>query len=178
MMKTVVIYQSKTGYTKKYAQWIADALQADLTENSKIKDREITSYDAIVYGGSLFATGILGLKRIKKLLPSLTGKKFAIFGVGLTPTREDAINGVKQHNLKEDELKIVHFFYFRGGFNLKKLPLIDQLMMKMMKASIEKKKKSGKLLTEDENGMLEAFDVVSDFTDRSAIEPLLSFIRS
>jgi len=50
--------------------------------------------------------------------------------------------------------------------------------MKMMKASIEKKKKSGKLLTEDENGMLEAFDVVSDFTDRSAIEPLLSFIRS
>ncbi|NMB94017.1 MAG: flavodoxin [Flexilinea flocculi] len=177
-MKTVVIFQSKTGYTKKYAQWIAEALQADLFENSKIKDDEIISYDAVVYGGSLFATGILGLKRIKKLLPSLAGKKIAVFGVGLSPVREDTINSVKQHNLTEEELKAIHFYYFRGGFNLKKLSFIDQTMMKMMKSSIEKKKKAGKLLTEDENEMLEAFNVISDFTDRSAIEPLLSFIQS
>jgi hypothetical protein len=41
--------------------------------------------------------------------------------------------------------------------------------MKDDKSSIEKKKKAGKLLTEDENEMLEAFNVISDFNDRSAI---------
>ncbi len=29
-MKTIVIYKSATGFTKKYAQWIAEALSADL----------------------------------------------------------------------------------------------------------------------------------------------------
>ena len=29
-MKTVVIYNSQTGFTKRYAEWIADALDADI----------------------------------------------------------------------------------------------------------------------------------------------------
>ena len=28
-MKTIVIYQSQTGFTKRYAEWIAEAVGAD-----------------------------------------------------------------------------------------------------------------------------------------------------
>ena len=31
-MKTVVIYNSQTGFTKRYAQWIAEAAGADCLE--------------------------------------------------------------------------------------------------------------------------------------------------
>lgn len=36
-MKTIVIYNSKTGFTKRYAQWIADAARADCIELSQAK---------------------------------------------------------------------------------------------------------------------------------------------
>ena len=31
-MKTVVIYHSQTGFTKRYAQWIAEAAKAESSE--------------------------------------------------------------------------------------------------------------------------------------------------
>lgn len=42
-MKTVVIYNSQTGFTKRYAEWIAAAAGADcmpLTEAKKNKSKE------------------------------------------------------------------------------------------------------------------------------------------
>ena len=44
-MKTVVVYRSKTGYTRKYAEWIAEELGCDIKENAKLSD--ITGYDMI-----------------------------------------------------------------------------------------------------------------------------------
>lgn len=37
MSKTVVIYKSKTGFAKKYAQWISEELHCDLMENNGLK---------------------------------------------------------------------------------------------------------------------------------------------
>lgn len=36
LMKTVVIYQSKTGFTKKYAEWISEELSADIFNALKV----------------------------------------------------------------------------------------------------------------------------------------------
>ena len=35
-MKTVVIYKSRTGFTKKYAEWISEELSADIFDVSKV----------------------------------------------------------------------------------------------------------------------------------------------
>jgi len=35
-MKTVVIYKSKTGFAKKYAEWIAEELVADILDVSMV----------------------------------------------------------------------------------------------------------------------------------------------
>lgn len=177
-MKAVVIYKSKTGYTKKYAEWIAEAVNADIFENSQIDMKGLNSYDMIIYGGSLFATGILGIKRIKKALKTYPEKKVVVFADGLSPVKEDTIQQLMKSNFSEEELKTIRFFYFRGGFNLKRLPLFDQLMMKIMKRSIEWKKKSGKELSSDDIGMLTVFDKVVDYTDKKSIDELVSCIRS
>ena len=47
-MKTIVIYNSQTGFTKRYARWIAEAAGADCLELSAAKRRSLESYDAIV----------------------------------------------------------------------------------------------------------------------------------
>jgi flavodoxin len=57
-MKTLVVYKSKTGYTKKYAEWIAEELSADILEVSKVNINILASYDTVIFGGSLHAVGI------------------------------------------------------------------------------------------------------------------------
>ena len=49
-MKTIVIYNSQTGFTKRYAQWIAEAAGADCVELSEAKKKSMDSYEAIIFG--------------------------------------------------------------------------------------------------------------------------------
>jgi flavodoxin len=46
-MKTIVIYKSKTGFTKKYAQWIAAELSADLLEAAMVAADKLAAYDTV-----------------------------------------------------------------------------------------------------------------------------------
>ena len=39
-MKTLIIYTSQTGFTKKYAQWIADEMSADIYDLKDAKKKE------------------------------------------------------------------------------------------------------------------------------------------
>ena len=50
-MKTAVIYNSQTGFTKKYAEWISEATGADCFEIGTAKKQDFDRYDAIVFGG-------------------------------------------------------------------------------------------------------------------------------
>ena len=57
-MKTIIIYHSQTGFTKRYAQWIAEASGADCFELSAARKKDLDAYDTIVYGGWACAGGI------------------------------------------------------------------------------------------------------------------------
>lgn len=57
-MKTVVVYKSKSGFTKKYAEWLAEKLPADIFEASQITAEAMTAYDTVIYGAGLYAGGI------------------------------------------------------------------------------------------------------------------------
>ena len=39
-MKTLVVYTSQTGFTKKYAQWIAERMEADLFDLKDVQKKE------------------------------------------------------------------------------------------------------------------------------------------
>jgi menaquinone-dependent protoporphyrinogen IX oxidase len=58
-MKAIAIYTSKTGFTKKYAQWIAHDLLAYIFKISKVNINMLTAYDTIIYGGSLYSVVLI-----------------------------------------------------------------------------------------------------------------------
>ena len=66
MKKTAVVYGSVYGSTKQYAQWIADALSADLYENKSLDISVLDPYDIIIYGGGLYAGGVTGISLISR----------------------------------------------------------------------------------------------------------------
>lgn len=175
-MKAVVIYKSKSGFVKKYAEWIAEELSADIFDVSKAGANMLENYDTVIYGGSLHAVGINGVKFITKNLDKLKDKKVAIFATGASPAEERAINHVKSENFTEEQQKYFRFFYLRGGFDYSKLQPFDKFLMTLMKHKLKKKKESE--LSRDEKGMLEGFDKPVDFTSKENIAELITYVRS
>lgn len=175
-MKAVVIYKSKTGFTKKYAQWIAEDLSADIFEASSINMNMLNSYDTVIYGGSLYAVGINGIKLITQNIDKLKDKKLVVFATGASPSREDVINEVVNKNFTEEQQKYIKFFYLRGGFNYSKLNPFDKFLMAILKWKIKSKKKEE--LTSDEIGMLAIYDKPVDYTMRKNITKIIDYIKN
>lgn len=177
-MKTVVIYKSKTGFAKKYAEWIAKDLSADIFEFSNVTVNMLTQYDTIIYGGSLYAAGINGVKLITQNIDKFKGKKVVVFATGVSPSREDTINEVVNKNFTPDQQKYIKFFYLRGGFNYSKLTHFDKVLMTLLKWKIKNKRKKKKELTRDEIGMLAVYDKPADFTRKKNIDEIITYVAS
>lgn len=166
-MKTIVVYKSKYGYTKKYAQWLAESLGCDIKENASLAD--IMVYDTIIYGGGIYAGRINGAKLITKNLEKLSGKKLALFAVGSNVGRPDEIEAFWEKSLDKTVREQVPHFYLRGGFDYGRLGSVDRFMMDMMKKMLLKKD----VLTEDKKGLLAVYETPADFTDRKNLEEML-----
>lgn len=173
-MRSVVIYKSKSGFVKKYAEWIAEKLSADIFEASNVTIDTLTSYDTVIYGGGLYAVGINGIKLITRNLEKLKGKKIVVFASGATPSREEAINEVRNKNFTVEQQKHIKFFYMRGGFDYSKLNPIDKVLMTLLKLKLKRKTE----LTADEKGMLTAYNKPVDFTQKKNIDEIISYATS
>ncbi|MFP4364390.1 MAG: flavodoxin domain-containing protein [Spirochaetia bacterium] len=175
-MKTVVIYKSESGFTKKYAKWIAEELAADIFEYSYIKPSDLHYYDVVIFGGSLHAVGINGIDIIKTNLDALEEKKVVVFATGASPKREGILEEVKNKNFTTAEQKRIAFFYLRGGFDYSKLTLKNKLLMNLMKWKIKMKKPEDR--TPDEKGMLAAFSQPVDFTKKERAKELIDYVTA
>lgn len=172
-MKSIVIYKSKTGFTKKYAQWIAEELSADLLEASMVIADKLAAYDTVIYGGGLYAVGINGVKLITKNLDKLQDKKVVIFATGASPSCAEAIHDVMSKNFTPDEQQTIHFFYLRGGFDYNKLKTFEKILMNLLKWNLKRKKQ----LTPDEKGMLAAYEQPVDFTRKRNIDEIIAYVN-
>ena len=174
MMKTVVVYKSISGFTKKYAEWIAEELEADLLRIEKIDIDILLKYEIIIYGGSLHAVGISGVNIIKNNLNKLRDKNIIIFTTGASLAKESIVSEVKDSNFSAEEQKQIQFYYFRGGFDFNKLNLINKILMTLLKWKIKLKRHK----TPDEKGMLAAYSKPMDFTKKENIKELLEYVLS
>jgi len=174
-MKRVVIYKSKSGFTKKYAKWIAQELSADIFETSKVNSEIVREYDSIIYGGGLYAVGINGVEFITQNFDKFKGKKVVVFATGASTCKEEVVSKVSNKNFTLEQQKQIRFFYLRGGFNFSKLKPIDKVLMTLMKWKMKIKDKNK--LTPDEIGMLAAYDNPEDYTTKENIHELIAYVK-
>ena len=175
-MKTVVVYKSRYGSTGKYAHWIAEETGGDIFEASSVNGDVLGDYDVIIYGGSLHALGIVGFSVIKRNFERIKDKKLIVFSVGMSPAYPEAMEEVKKNNFTPAMTGKIEYFHLRGGFNFKKLNLMDKVLMFMMKQKIRINGRK-RPLTNDEKGMLAAYKGPIDWTKKSSIEPILKSLN-
>ena len=173
-MKTIVIYNSQTGFTKRYAQWIAEKSNAECIEYSKAKNMDLNSYDAVVFGGWAVAGSISKLKWFKKNISEWRNKKLIVFCVGASPIENPEIELTLPKNFSEEDLKAVKWFYCPGGLDYEKMPAASRLMMKMFVKALNAKKDK----TEADKEQIRLLSSSYDISDIKYIEPIIDCLNS
>ncbi len=172
-MKTVVIYNSQTGFTRRYAQWIAEAAGADCLELSDAKKKDLAAYEAIIFGGWACAGSISKISWFKKNMDQWADKKLVVFCVGGGSIDNPEIDTALKRSFNESEQEKVKVFYCPGGFNYEKMSMPSKLMMKMFVKTLKAKKDQ----TEEEQMMVKMISSSYDISDKKYIEPILQYLK-
>ena len=83
-MRTVIIYNSLLGTTKKYAMWLREALEADVSKANAGR-RSALDYDLIIVCSPTYIGQIRLLGYLKKRWSVLQGKRVILIAVGMAP---------------------------------------------------------------------------------------------
>ncbi|MBR5508013.1 MAG: flavodoxin [Clostridia bacterium] len=175
-MNSIVIYKTKYGSTKTYAQWIGDELSCRVSDVKDISLEELSNYDEIIYGGGLYAEVINGVHFITKNIDKLKNKKIAIYTTGITPIdcREYYDDLVVKKNFKKCVPENVKIFNFSGKMIIEELSLVHKTALKTLKKIMSSKKEP----TEMEKLLVELCDADGDFSNRAEIESLIDYIKN
>ena len=174
-MKTLIIYTSQTGFTKRYAEWLADKTGGDLLDlkdAQKKSDDYFEDYDAICYGGWAMAGSIVKVKWFLEKAVNWKDKRLAVFCVGGSPNDNPDVETFLQNALSEDQKKYIKVFYCQGGFNYEKMKTPSKLAMKMFISVLKNKKDA----TEKEKGMAEKMSSSYDISNIKFIEPIVAYL--
>ena len=173
-MGTIVVYRSISGFTRKYAGWIAEELGAPCVELGDFRRQTLADGDVVVYGGSLHAVGINGYRQFSRLAAGRKLKQLVVFAVGATPARAGVEDEVRKGNFPGEEGRDIRLFYLRGGFDYGKLDWYNRLLMKLLKAKLKFRKRRGP----DEECMLKAYDRPLDVTKKENVAELVAYVKS
>lgn len=174
MAKTIVLYGSKYGTTKQYAEWIAQALDADISATENFAPAKFDEYDTIIVGGGLYAGKVCGLDRIVKASERIRNKKLIVFTVGTAnPEIEKNVASIRsgiEKTLPKELFDNARIFHLRGGIDYERLSFVHMCMMRMLKVMIKRQKAP---LDEEQQQLLREFGKSSNFVDRKTIAPII-----
>jgi len=174
-MNTIVIYKSKYGSTKAYAEWIAEELGCSVVEAKRVKAADLAAYDTIIYGGGLYAEMIAGVSLITKNFEALQDKKLVVYTTGLTPLdcREYYDKMVLEKNFKPHMTEKIKVFNFLGKMILDELSLPHKAAIKTLKKIMSGKENPSEM----EKMLIDLCDADGDFSNKEDIKELIAYIK-
>ncbi len=177
MMKTVVIYKSKTGHTKQYASMIAEELECKAYPLKQMGKINLSEYDQIIFGGCVHASMVSGLQVFIKKTAKLQNKKIVLFAVGGNEITEVNTDELLDKNLISKGM-VFPFFYMQGGFDPDKLGFVMRSMLNSVANSMKKKQQNDPTsLSEKDLSFLAFFQEKHNDIEKSKLNDLLSFAR-
>jgi menaquinone-dependent protoporphyrinogen IX oxidase len=165
--KVLVLFKSKTGFSERYARWIADDLQCDLANLAGFNKESLSEYALVIYGAGIFAGQIRDIGKIKRWMEAFPEKTWVVFATGATPSKEKYEELIFQSNFRKGEVRPAHFYYLIAGINYEKMSVIDRLLMRFL--TFLTSRKTGKSQPSKQTSV--------DLSNRGYIEELLRYVR-
>lgn len=144
MKNGVVIYKSKYGATKQYAQWLAHDLKVPCIDIEMVSDQLLNDCDYIVMGSSVYYGNLLLRSFFENNLKILRLKEVFIFIVCATPESDEREQRkILTENIPGALLREDNTFFLPGKLDLKSLNLFDRIMLwaaAIFEKNVERKK--------------------------------------
>lgn len=169
----IILYHSKTGFTRKYAELLALELGCTALP-LKSAPSDLSGYAAVVFGSRLRAGFLDGWKKAQKLLAKRGAKKLALFATGAMPNEaEEQIQTMWEQNLTPAERDAIPHFYLQAGLCYEKMGGVDRAMMKFAAWAMTRKKAK----TPEDEAFQNAIRQSYDISDPKYIRPLVDYLR-
>ncbi|HIT28435.1 MAG TPA: flavodoxin [Candidatus Faecousia gallistercoris] len=175
MKRGIILYRSKYGAAKRYANWLAQATGFDCVEIGKADIDAVRQVPAVILCGGIYAGGIGGIGWIQAHWQALQGCKLAVFAVGASPWDADALRELRARNLKPPMEKIP-CFYGRGAWDESVMGFRDRVLVKLLKKMTAKQDPAG--YEPWQAALMSAGAGPADWTDRAYLRPLLDAIEN
>ncbi len=157
----VIVYESKTGFTKRYADMLA--AKTGLKVFAAKECAKISKEDEIIFLGWMKAGKIQGLAKLRGYNVK------AVCGSGTGRTAEPNTETVIARN----SIQGTPFFYLRGGcFPLKEIKGMDKIMLSMFLKMLKGRKDKDERIEEAINTIENGFDGVKE----ENLEPVLQWL--
>jgi menaquinone-dependent protoporphyrinogen IX oxidase len=111
-MRTVIIYNSLLGTTKRYAMWLREALEADMSKANAGRASAL-NYDLIIVCSPTYIGQIRLLGYLKKRWSVLQGKRVILIAVGMAPP-ESPDSRASYEGIPEEIRNRIRYFKLPG----------------------------------------------------------------
>lgn len=175
---TLVLYTTRHGSTMRYAEQIAQPMDALTKEAAYAKIKQAATYDAIVLGCCVYDDQIKGLDFFADHAQELADKRLVLFTCGLgdpaQPEVREKLDGQIRAALGEAADRIA-VFHLRGGVRWRSLGLAERMKLSKLLAQMKQKPEAERTLLEQQ--MIDAEGGSIDFSDEADIRPIIHAAR-
>jgi menaquinone-dependent protoporphyrinogen IX oxidase len=127
-----IIFSSRYGATRQYADWLAESLQWPLLEAESTTNKDLAAYDRLIIGSSVYIGKLLIKGWLKRHNPTLGDKDLSFFIVCGTPASDrQQQETIARTNIPHDLIGPENVFFLPGRLLIDKLSWKDKFMLRM-----------------------------------------------
>ncbi len=172
-MDHIIVYGSQYGSTHRYAEKLSE--QTGIPTVSYKDSPNLSGMKTIIYLGSLYSGGVLGLAKTLRNFSLQDGQRLILVTVGLAdpnePENQHNIRASLQKQLPAELIDRAKIFHLRGGIDYQKLSFAHRTMMKLLYQSL--RRTPFEKQTAENRALIETYGRQVDFTDFRALEPIV-----
>ena len=172
MKDIAIVYSSKCGHTKRYADWLKEEIDADVIAITSFAVNRMASYRLIIFACGVYGDKLSIMDFLKKNISSVPMQKIMVMAVSwYTNDSEEAKQKLIADNYP-DQFKHnnVPIFVINSGIDKKLISPTDKVKLVAAKAMIDKK--DGR--TSDD---INALAIIKGYADQTSKDNLASIIK-
>jgi menaquinone-dependent protoporphyrinogen IX oxidase len=129
-MKGIIVYKSKYGATRQYAEWAGEELGLKVVTPEGMGPEELNGCDFVVIGGSVYIGKLLIRKWIRRYKDTLQHKKLFLFVVcGTSASEKEKQEWIIKKNIPGPLLDRFAIFFLPGRVVRKQLSGKDRIIV-------------------------------------------------
>nr|WP_295864917.1 flavodoxin domain-containing protein [uncultured Chitinophaga sp.] len=130
-MRGIIIFQSRYGATRQYANRISRALQIPAAEAGEVTQARLAAADFIILGTSIYIGRMLLRGWMEQHAPLLKGKPLFLFVVCATKAeQQEKLNSYVVQNVPAQLLTHCHRYFYPGKIQYRELSFTDKLKVR------------------------------------------------